>query len=482
MVDLTLLLVVAPLHPLCFTLVLLQWFARRSATVAGSVVALLGDLGLPAVAERPLTRALLPGLPAPAAPALPAPVYTVEALPAPDDTAPVSLPAPEAAGLVRADTPPPLPGTLDFADLLGQGFVPTPQRILLGVGPQGIQYTTSVTGLCHVAICGATGGGKSNLHRLILPQLLAIGARVWLADPHHAPFDPESGDDWRPLVSRLDRRPAVRPSEMDAMLDALIAELEHRLERRRRGEPIGDPLFFAFDELPVVVEQVKHAAERVTRILREGRKVKVLTIGASQDFLCKTIGSTSAVRDCYRTAYYVGGDRVSAATLCDVPQRQIDDGPLGAGVALLRSTATPTATLVRVPLASNEAMQELLAAPARAPLIPPLRAGGVPSMPLPAPGDDLLARLLARPIPDSAAPAPDTAEEWTVATVETAAARAGRDPDADRIMRLFREGKSVQDIASKDYNCPLGGRRYREMRTRVEQVIRQELLAGTREG
>lgn len=50
---------------------------------------------------------------------------------------------------------------LDFAGLPGQGFVLTPQRMLLGVGPQDILHTTILTGLCHVAICGANGGVKA---------------------------------------------------------------------------------------------------------------------------------------------------------------------------------------------------------------------------------------------------------------------------------------------------------------------------------
>ena len=83
-------------------------------------------------------------------------------------------------------------------------------------------------------------------------------------------------------------------------------------------------------------------------------------VGASQDFLVKTLGGSSSVRDCYRTAFYVGGDRRSAAALLDIPERQIDDGPLGAGVAMLRNIATGPARMVRVPLASNAGVALLM--------------------------------------------------------------------------------------------------------------------------
>src|SRR5262249_3565228 len=99
------------------------------------------------------------------------------------------------------------------------------------------------------------------------------------------------------------------------------------------------------------------------RLLREGRKVHLLTVGASQSMLIKEVGGSSALRDQYRTAAYVGGDKKSAAAILDVPERAIDDSPLGKGVILLRSEATRPAALVRVPLVSNEAIAQLLGGP-----------------------------------------------------------------------------------------------------------------------
>lgn len=182
---------------------------------------------------------------------------------------------------------PALPGLTDLAAL---AFTPSPTSILLGLGLGGAPITVPARDLCHVALVGATGGGKSNLMRLLLPQLQAIGARVVLADPHHAPVDPENGDDWRDIVARLHMAPAVRPGEIGSLLGYLSDELQRRLELRRAGQRWGPPLFLALDELPVIAETVDGSIETLGQLLREGRKVGIYSVGASQSMLVKVIG------------------------------------------------------------------------------------------------------------------------------------------------------------------------------------------------
>lgn len=250
-------------------------------------------------------------------------------------------------------------GRVDLATCL-TSWQPSRDSILLAVGPGDTAYYAHAKDLCHVALAGATGGGKSNIMRLLLAQLQAIGAKVVLADPHFTPYDPESGDDWRPIMDKLHMQPAVSATAIRHMLEWLATdELPQRLERRRNGEHPGGPLFLAIDELPSIVAGVKDAPDHLSRLLREGRKVGLLTIGAAQDFLVKTIGGSGGVRDCYRTAYYVGGDAQTARVLLDV-KGSVGDGTLGQGRAMLRSKATPTAQLVKVPYASNEALYRLL--------------------------------------------------------------------------------------------------------------------------
>jgi len=196
--------------------------------------------------------------------------------------------------------------------------------------------------------------------RLLLPQLLNSKCNVALADPHYAPVDPESGEDWRPIASRLAIEPAVSYAAIKDVLSWLAyEELPRRLELRRQGVPVGAPYFLALDELPAIVDSVKQSPEMMGKLLREGRKVNVLLVSAAQDWLVKTIGGAGAVRDCFRTAFYVGGDTTSARVLLDVTGR-VDDGGLGKGVVMLRSMATPQASLARVPSVSNESLYELL--------------------------------------------------------------------------------------------------------------------------
>lgn len=326
------------------------------------------------------------------------PDRAVQALSGPH-TEPQALPAPALPA-----------GTVDLTTFLTD-WRPSIDSILLAVGPGGARYTVHARDLCHVALAGATGGGKSNIMRLLIAQLQAAGARVCLADPHYTPLDMESGDDWRAIAQRLYRAPAVTAAEIGALLDWLAAdELPRRLDARRMQQPVGPPLFLAIDELPAITADVKDAHTQMGRILREGRKVNLLLVTSAQDWLVKSVGGTGAVRDNFRTSYYVGGDPTSARVLLDVTGR-VDDGQLGAGLAFLRSRATPTAALVRVPLATNGAISGLLPAP-RSPDGSPLVATG---------------------------------------STATRAAESGAPPPADaaRAARLFLDGKTPAQIVEE---------------------------------
>lgn len=367
---------------------------------------------------------------------------------------PPALPEPAAAGL---------PGAIDLAAL---DCRPTVDHILLGVDEMG-QITVSVQDLCHVALLGSTGGGKSNLLRLIVPQLQKIGASVILADPHYAPLDPENGDDWRPIADRLIHAPAVTAAAIDQELSFMLDELGRRLELRRDNKPLGPPLFFAFDELPVICDLVKDAPARLGKLLREGRKVSLLTVGASQSMLIKEIGGSSTLRDSYRTCFYAGGDRKSAAAMLDMPERDIDDGPLGKGVVLLRSKATAPARLVRVPLVSNASLYNLLgvaSAPQIAPTEPlsnPLQTGfGFAAMAQPRNGNE----TGSKPDSESGNAAPASG----IPTAETA-----------RILALFKSGKSTADIVRELYGS-ISGTPYQKRRAEIEAVIRAAMLQGVK--
>lgn len=337
-------------------------------------------------------------------------------------------------------------GPIDLADL---SFKPTSEKILLAIGPGGKLITTPVKYLCHVALAGATGGGKSNAMRLLIPQLQAVGARVALADPHYTSYDVESGDDWRAIEARLTLRPAVKASDIEDLLKWLaLDELPRRLEMRREQKPVGQPFFLAIDELPAIVADVPGAQDYMGRLLREGRKVQLLLLTAAQDWLVKTVGGTGAVRDNFRTAVYVGGDPTTARVLLDI-QGKVDDGQLGAGLAMLRSRATPTAQTVRLPLASNASIEQLLSLPAT--------TGAATNY----------------------YPAADSGSEAVVTTEATEysplpADSKATDARSERVLQMLRDRRPQNEIIAEIWQVKsAGGRAY----TRAAEELR-EIIAG----
>jgi hypothetical protein len=356
-----------------------------------------------------------------------------------------------------------LPGLTDLATL---GHTPTADSILLALGEGGERITVSARALCHVALVGATGGGKSNLLRLLLPQLQAIGARVVLADPHYAPIDPENGDDWRAIEARLHLAPAVKASEIAALFAYLTDELDRRIELRNKGQKWGPSLFLAMDELPVIADSVEGAIDQLGRLLREGRKVGIFSVGASQSMLVKVVGGDSSAREAYRTAFYVGGDLKSAAALLDMPQREINEGKLTTGMALLRSVATAPARLVRVPYASNRAIAALLGPPS------PGTVAGTADRPF--------GFRAGTPVPASvpaSVPARVTVVDsrYSASECVTTATETATVPDAEeaRILARFANGASLHDIAIEiGGNQNPGSRQYRAARARIEQLLR----------
>ena len=352
---------------------------------------------------------------------------------------------------VQAVDAPGLPGVTDAATL---GYRAHRAAILLALGTGGTPITVPLSSLCHVALVGATGGGKSNALRLLLPQLLAVGARVSLCDPHYTALDADSGDDWRPIAARLAGSPAVAARDIDAEIDRLCTELHQRLEIRRTGGTVGAPWFLAVDELPTIVESVPDAMPRLTSLLREGRKVGLYVLGASQSMLVKALGGDSSARDAYRTCIYSGGDTRSASALLDIPQRDIPESALGPGVAMVRAAGI-AAQVVRIPLASNAYLHQVL----------PGSGTGSGS-------GSGSGGVAAGSATGSCAPSAPSAS-GAVATGATGLS------DADtELLRQFLAGSSVGKLAAELNGGAPGGRGYQVSAARVNDVLRRALAPG----
>jgi hypothetical protein len=269
-----------------------------------------------------------------------------------DGAGAISPPAPELSATAV------LPGLTDLASL---SFRPTVECILLGLGPDGRQLTVPMKALWHIGTAGPTGTGKSNIARLILPQLQSLGAKVCIGDPKWTPFDHESGEDWRPIADRLHLAPARKADEIADLIRYFHDELERRLELRHAGQKLGGPLFLYLDEYTTITEDVKDAAEHIARLGRLGRGVGIFLLVAAHDLLVKS--GAGDTRDQIRTGFYLGGDVKTGSVLLDLPQRTVieREGELTTGLAFLRSAATSPAQLVRVPYASNAGVTALLA-------------------------------------------------------------------------------------------------------------------------
>jgi DNA segregation ATPase FtsK/SpoIIIE-like protein len=332
--------------------------------------------------------------------------------------------------------------------------------VLLGLGADGQPLTVSGKQLMHVALAGATGSGKTNTARLVVAQILAVGGRVVVANPHWTSYDAESGDDWRAIERRLHLAPAVKPADIADLLRWLVHdEMERRLERKRAGELPGEGITLYVDELPAIVDEVPDAAKMLGKILRQGRALRMYLVGASQDFLTKTIGSSSGVREAYRTAFYSGGDLTGARSLLDIRQNEIEEHRLGQGVVYLRSSATSPARLVRVPLASNEGIHRLL-------------TDDQPTMERVVGGDTVVSGGVSTPADDTPRRTADGQPMDSAADT----ARSRLSVQGERVRQAIAEGLSQSDTIRRVWGCEPstreGQKATREYRAILAEIAR----------
>ncbi len=256
-------------------------------------------------------------------------------------------------------------GRFLFSSVLDR-FHPTLDRIFLARTATGLDLFCTARDLCHVALAGNTGGGKSSIMRLLMLQLCKVGVRVLLLNPHYTRYDLDTDEDWTPFEPYLVHPPMeCRSYEVIAHYLKSTAKdlIPKRLERRAHSQPVGKPYFIVIDELPSIVREIEAAPEYLRVILEEGRKVGVFLISAAHDFLVKTISPKAgggSIRECYRTAYYVGGDPTTARTLLDMPASLIPEDTLGKGVVMLRGVPVKKAAQVLVPYVENASLYRLL--------------------------------------------------------------------------------------------------------------------------
>lgn len=265
-----------------------------------------------------------------------------------------------------------------FSDVLASGFVPSLSAIYLGRKLDGTPITVAAKDLCHVALPGATGYGKSSLIRLLMSQLCSCGLPVYLLNPHYMVFDREHNEDWTPFTPYLKADPFACKdmSTIKTVLEWMTYKLlPERKERAAKGGRIGKPYFFILDEVPDIVASIPGASKMIGKLLREGRKYGIYLIVASQDFSVKTLGmeGEGSLRKCFHTILYVGGDPISVRELLNarggkVGELVIDENTLGKGSIITRymakdqklETVKTVLTPARTPYTDNDSLYTLL--------------------------------------------------------------------------------------------------------------------------
>lgn len=255
-------------------------------------------------------------------------------------------------------------GMFLFSEVL-KDFTPTLDKIYIGTLETGERVYCKAEDLCHVALGGTTRAGKSSIMRMLMAQLCYVGASVLVLNPHHSKYILDKKEDWTPFDPYLMHDPmeCKKYENIEHFLKQVATVLlPKRLDRFAHGEPVGKPYFLALDELPAIVKHIPDASTYLDDILREGAKVGIFLICASQDFLVKTLKlEGGAVRECYRSAFYVGGDSTTGNVLLDMPAKQIPEDKLGRGTIMLRNwQVVKRSVLAYVPYVDNNSLYSLL--------------------------------------------------------------------------------------------------------------------------
>jgi hypothetical protein len=271
---------------------------------------------------------------------------------------------------------PQFPAPRDFADVLRTGFLPSAKAIYIAESATRGDVTNGMYALCHVAMGGRTGGGKTNATRLLMGQLLYAGATVYLATPNFAQvkFNGRRLEDWRPIVAKLAEPPAREEMDIADMLFRFKELFERRKEQEERSPQRQSDIFLVLGELPGIMARMRKLVKtkRITYdpveiieiLLRESRQYGIHIITEFQDALVQTIDLSSGARENIGTGIYSGGDLTTAKLLLNLAKGQSVDetgiGKLGASYVRIQEQAHEAA---RVPFFSNMALYMLLGTP-----------------------------------------------------------------------------------------------------------------------
>lgn len=149
-----------------------------------------------------------------------------------------------------------------------------------------------ITDLLSTLDVGRPGTGKSTLLRMVCGQVMIIGGKPIIFDPHGSILD-DLGSSFECAES---------PRDIARYSHLLDSQLTERLARRRAGQDNFQPLLLLVDEMPIISEMSPAALPAIRRVVLEGRKVGMYALVSGQGVPSSILGGT-LVRDAMSSRY-----------------------------------------------------------------------------------------------------------------------------------------------------------------------------------
>lgn len=327
-----------------------------------------------------------------------------------------------------------------FADLLNQRLVGKGNPLCLGY-VQGKPLNGSWLDLYSCALGGLPGSGKTTSQRFLAAQTAMHGASFIVCDPHYGTSDDSLGATLAPLSKIFACDVADEEDSILAAVNLVHDEGERRLKNRERK-----PMILWIDELTALLNS--KIGERLSVVLeeiaRQYRKVGIYLSASGQIWLASRSGGSSALRDSFASVLAHRMKRSQARLLLPSDDAQKCER-LPTGSAILYRTSGDS-EIVTIPNTTPEDVQRV--------------AGLLMD------GSESLLEL-----PQKEASGKDKGIGLEGKETRYQRREEQRDPENARILSLFKNGKSVREIAIEC--CGTGsGRAYQESSEKVQAVLR----------
>jgi hypothetical protein len=315
---------------------------------------------------------------------------------------------------------------------------------------------------------GVQGSGKTSFVALLVAQLVRMGARVMLADP-----DALNQEGLASRLAVLGIQPEATAYEPAAVLRIILDAKRELMSRRDQGLRADTrPYVVVVDELP---ECLRVLNRRDTDELRDaleliggfkGRKHSVVTIMLAQSWTQAVIGSTT-MRNLIPASAVFQQRSEEAEKMCGIKPgywRTVGPDPFDLEKGTFYAVGIDSgAVRVRVPEVPSHSLPPLPRARAR-------EVSGL-SGELNRSVHQGVAEVSSGALPDT----PRTPLGQSNGHHADTSLDSPADTYGERVLELFREGRTINTITREVERVEPGGRAWQEARQRVEAAVRRGL-------